>query len=245
MDSHCLRIVDAHYRRSVTACIQRKKTLINKINQMCEALVEMRSELDEMILAEKTDFRRFEVGFSNDASILIEDEMHHSDTHTIPIATPVRPSAPPYEDATCSYSSNGGGITDGGFGTGGTAHTPCTSSNLNSSTVKLEDGGFGQDDSSSHSGDSHTTLDLMDDEEEFFNCVDIINVKSTRFKKHDKVIITGGTRYGASEICTVISVTTHKVKVMDRDGNTFQKNKEHVQKVVLLSKNPRPNWLVD
>ena len=232
MDIHRLRILDSHYRRSVTTRIQRKKHLISQINKMCDALADMREELNEMIAAERTEFRRFEVGFSND-HVLIEDD----GITNIPVATRVQPTAPPYEEATCSAGGTSNDTSNG------TVEVMAQRASRTRETVKLEEDGC--NDSISHSGDSHSTLDLMEDDDEFFDCVDIINVKSTRFKKNDKVVITGGTRYGCSEICTVISVTTHKVKVMDRDGISFHKNKEHVQKVVLLSKNPRPNWLVD
>ena len=151
MDSRRLQLIDAHYRRSVVSRIKRKKALINKINDMCHALAGMRDELDEMILQEKTEFRRFDVGFSNDAIIIEEDDLDYTEPPTVvPVATWVQPSAPPYKEATCSSTST---VRNDHLAVSGNV----TGTNP---TVKKEDDGF-DDTDTTNSGDSDTTLDLM------------------------------------------------------------------------------------
>ena len=55
----------------------------------------------------------------------------------------------------------------------------------------------------------------------------------------DKVCIMGGSKYGKSELCTVVELTDKMVYVRDRYGECFQKKKEHVKKIYLLSNNGR------
>ena len=86
----------------------------------------------------------------------------------------------------------------------------------------------------------------LDDNDEFFDCVDMVyHTKDKHLKKNDKVLVTGGTKYGSTQLCTVIEVTAKMAEVMDGDARRFRKNKKFFQKVTLLSKNTREHWLVD
>ena len=88
--------------------------------------------------------------------------------------------------------------------------------------------------------------DEVDDENDiFFDCVDAVYLKDRDFELYDKVIITGGTKYDKSQICTIEKVADKMPLLMDADGRTFRKDKKYIQEVKLLSKNTRSNWMVD
>ena len=77
----------------------------------------------------------------------------------------------------------------------------------------------------------------LDDNDEFFDCVDMVyHTKDKHLKKNDKVLVTGGTKYGSTQLCTVIEVTAKVSIVIDGDGRTFCKHKNFLQKVSLLKK---------
>ena len=57
--------------------------------------------------------------------------------------------------------------------------------------------------------------------------------------------MTGGTRFGSSEMVTVVKVMNKMCDVMDRDGGIFTKHKKYLKKQRLITPNPTPNWLVD
>ena len=75
----------------------------------------------------------------------------------------------------------------------------------------------------------------VDDNDEFLYCVDMVyHTKDKKLKKNDKVLVTGGTKYGSAQLCTVIEVTAEMAEVMDGDAQRFCKNKKFLQKVTLL-----------
>ena len=88
--------------------------------------------------------------------------------------------------------------------------------------------------------------DEVDDENDtFFDCVDVVYLKDRNFELYDKVVVTGGTKYGNSQICTIEKEADKMPLLMDADGRTFRKDKKYIQKVQLLTKNTRYNWMVD
>ena len=75
----------------------------------------------------------------------------------------------------------------------------------------------------------------VDDNDEFFYCVYMVyHTKDKNLKKNDKVLVTGGTKYGSTQLRTVIEVTAKMAEVMDGDARRFRKNKKFLQKVTLL-----------
>ena len=89
--------------------------------------------------------------------------------------------------------------------------------------------------------------DKVDDEmdDTFFDVVNLEYLKCREFKVYDKVVIKGGTKFGKSEICTIEKMANKRPLLMDADGQTFRKDFKFLQKVRLLTKNSRHNWMVD
>ena len=87
----------------------------------------------------------------------------------------------------------------------------------------------------------------MGEDEGYFDCIDMKEQtgKESELKKYDKVLVCGGTRFGSSEMVTVVKVMNKMCDVMDRDGSIFTKHKKYLKKQRLLTLNPTPNWLVD
>ena len=152
------------------------------------------------------------------------------------VATRVQPNptAPPYQERTCSAA---GGTNTTGYDSGYDSRMTGTSESSVSTEVVMK----GEQDQ------QNDAAPLILDDDHFFDCVDLkAKEKHRKFRRYDKVVITGGTKYGASEVCTVMAVKKKMVDLMDREGNQFSKQKKYVRKVAMISKVPQPAiWLGD
>ena len=66
--------------------------------------------------------------------------------------------------------------------------------------------------------------------------VNIVCLEGKIFKEKDTVMITGGTKYGTSNVCMVKKVTPKTVWLCDTHGNEFRKNKAYVKKIKVRTK---------